>query len=51
MTCPSIYPPSATGPYSDDRGWSGPLRCVLSPHDHDLHMNSGISWREFPHDE
>lgn len=47
--CPSTYPPSATGPYSDGErpGWSGPLRCTLSKgHEGDRHLNTGIAWRE-----
>lgn len=48
-TCSSVYPPSASGPYSDESGWSGPLRCVLSSrHESDLHLNSGIGWASVP---
>jgi hypothetical protein len=48
VRCKSVYPPSATGPYSDDHGWSGPLRCVLSDgHEGDRHWNTGINWTAF----
>ena len=43
--CRSTFPPSAVKPYSDEVGWSGPLRCVLSNgHEGNSHWNSGINW-------
>jgi hypothetical protein len=49
MTCQSVYPPSAYGPYSDESGWSGPLLCVLTEgHDGDRHWNTGINWADEP---